>query len=114
MREHYLYIRFKDDGLIDLSEAKIHAHHCIDLCNGKKMPFVIDGLDISMRMEEDARRFFTEYKPFVNMIKATAVLANITQIKFLARYYIKHHKTNHPIKVFDNLQDSLDWIGTLS
>jgi hypothetical protein len=113
MKDGYLYVRFKDDSVIDLSEAKIHAKHCIDLCQEKKIPFVIDGLDISVRMEDDARRFFTEFEPMLNVIKGTAILANITQTKFLARYYIKHHQTNHPIRVFSNLQDALRWFKTL-
>jgi len=114
MREHYLYIKFKDDSVIDLTEAKIHAKHCIELCNGEKIPFMIDARGISVRMEEDARRFFMEFEPMLNAIKGTAIIVNITQTKFLARYYIKHHQTNHPIKIFDDSLEALSWLKTLN
>jgi hypothetical protein len=113
LRDRYVYVKFKDDCNIDIAEAKIHAEHCIDLSNGEKIAFILDGLDISMRIDDDARRYWTDFEPLLNVIKATAVLANVTQTKFLARYYIKHHKTNHPVKVFSNEQDALNWIKTL-
>jgi len=113
MRDGYLYIRFKDESTVDLHEAKIHAQHCIDLCNGIKTPFVIDGLDITTNMDDGARQFFAEYQPLVNVRKAQAVLVNIMQSILLTNFFIKYHKPKNPIKVFDNLDDALDWIKSL-
>jgi hypothetical protein len=114
LRDRYIYVKFKDDCNIDIAEAKIHAEHCIDLSNGEKIAFILDGLDISMRIDDEARRYWTEFEPMLKIIKGTAILANVTHTKFLARYYIKHHNPNHPVEVFNNMKDALDWIKTLS
>ena len=113
MRNDYLYIRFKDESIVDLAEAKIHAKHCVDLCEGKRTPFVIDGLNVTTNMDDEARQFFADYKPMVNIRKAQAVLVNLMQSKLLTNFFIKYHKPENPIKVFDNLEDALDWIKSL-
>jgi len=113
LREGYLYIRFKDESTVDLPEAKIHEKNCIDLCKGKKLPFVIDGLNITTNMDDEARQFFAESKPIVKVRKAQAILVNLIQSKLLANFFIKYHKPENPIKVFDNLDDALAWIKTL-
>ena len=113
LREGYLYIKFKNDSIVDLPEAKIHAKHCVDLCKGKRTPFVIDGLDVTTNMDDEARQFFAEHKPLVKVRKAQAVMVNLMQSKLLTNFFIKYHKPKNPIKVFDNLKDALDWIKTL-
>ncbi len=113
MREGYLYIKFKDESIVDLSEAKIHEKHCLDLCKGKKVPFVIDGLNVTTDMDDEARQFFAESKPIVKVRKAQAVMVNLMQSKLLTNFFIKYHKPENPIKVFDNLKDALDWIKSL-
>ena len=112
-REGYLYIKFKDESVVDLPEAKIHAKHCIELCKGKKIPFVIDGLNVSTDMDDEARQFFADYEPMVKVRKAQAVMVNLMQSKLLTNFFIKYHKPKNPIKLFDNLKDALDWIKTL-
>ena len=113
MRKGYLYIRFKDESIVDLAEAKIHAEHCVDLCNGQETPFVIDGLGVTTDMDDEARQFFAEFKPLVNIRKAQAILVNLMQTILLANFFIKYHKPENPIQVFDNLEDALDWIRSL-
>ena len=113
LREGYLYIRFKDESIVDLPEAKVHAKHCVDLCNGKITPFVIDGLDVTTNMDDEARQFFAEFEPMVKVRKSQAILVNNMQSKLLTNFFIKYHKPKNPIKVFDNLKDALDWIKTL-
>ena len=113
MREGYLYIRFKDESIVDLAEARIHEKHCLDLCKGKKVPFVIDGLNVTTDMDDEARQFFAESKPIVKVRKAQAVMVNLMQSKLLTNFFIKYHKPENPIKVFDNLEDALDWIYSL-
>lgn len=113
MRKGYLYIRFKDESIVDLAEAKIHAKHCIDLCKGQETPFVIDGLGVTTDLDDEARQFFAEFKPLVNIRKAQAILVNLMQTILLANFFIKYHKPENPIQVFDNLEDALDWIRSL-
>lgn len=113
LRENYLYVKYKDDSVIDLEEAKIQSMIIIDLCQGKKMPFVIDLLNINTRVDDDARRFSADDGPHTQIRKAQALLVNNIQSKLLTNFYIKFHKPKNPIKTFDNLHDALVWIKTL-
>lgn len=113
IKSDYLYVKYKDDSIVNLDEAKTQAMIVIDLCKGKKMPFVIDLLGINTRIDDDARRFFADDGPHIQLRKAQAVLVNNIQSKLLTNFFIKYHKPKNPIKVFDNLKDALDWIKTL-
>ena len=95
----------------DLTEANIQSEIILDLCQGEEMPFLIDFLDISTRIDDDARRFFAIYGPHIHLRKAQAIVVNSMQNKLLINFYIKHHKPKNPTKLFDNIEDALDWIN---
>jgi len=109
-RGNYLYIKYKNDSVVDLPEAKNQSKLILDLCQGKAMPFVIDFLNVSPRIDDDSRRFFAIDGPHIHLRKAQAIVVNNMQSKLLVNFYIKHHKPKNPIKLFDNLDDALDWI----
>lgn len=110
LREDYLYIKYKSNSIVDLPEAKIQSEIILSLCNGKEMPFIIDFLNISARIDDEARQFFANDGPHIHLRKAQAIVVNNMQSKLLVNFYIKHHKPKNPTKLFDNLEDALDWI----
>ena len=110
LKGNYLYIKYKAGSIVDLREANIQSGIILDLCQGKEFPFIIDFLDISARIDDDARRFFANDGPHIHLRKAQAIVVNNIQNKLLVNFYIKHHKPKNPSKVFDNLEDALDWI----
>ncbi len=110
LRDDYLYIKYKDGSTVDLSEAKIQSRLILDLCKGKKMPFLINFLDTSVRIDDDSRQFFANFGPHIHLRKAQAIVVNNIQSKLLVNFYIKHHKPKNPTKLFDNLEDALDWV----
>lgn len=110
LRDEYLYIKYKSNSTVDLTEAKIQSQIILDLCQGKEMPFVIDFLDISVRIDDASRKFFANDGPHIHLRKAQAIVANNIQSKLLVNFYIKHHKPKNPTKAFNNLVDALDWI----
>lgn len=110
LRDEYLYIKYKSNSIVDLPEAKIQSKHIIDLCQGKEMPFLIDFLDVSARIDDESRHFFANDGPHIHLRKAQAIVVNNMQSKLLVNFYIKHHKPKNPTKLFDNLKDALAWI----
>ena len=110
LRDDYLYIKYNNNSVVDLPEAKIQSEIILDLCKGKEMPFLIDFLDVSTRIDDEARRFFAKDGPHIHLRKAQAIVVNNMQIKLLVNFYIKHHKPKNPTKLFENLEDALDWI----
>jgi hypothetical protein len=113
LRENYLYIKYKDECVIDLNEAKNQSDIVINICNNKKVSFVVDMLNISTRIDDDARRFYANDAPYLKFRKAQAVLVNNIQSKLLTNFYIKFHKPQNPVKLFDNLQDAEVWIKSI-
>ena len=109
-RGNYIYLRYKDYSAIDIDEAKVHAKIVINLCNGVRLPFIIDGLNTDSKFTKQARDFFTSYKPLLRVRSAQAYLINTVLNRFLFRFFIKFHKPIGPIKAFSNLGDAEKWI----
>jgi hypothetical protein len=110
-RENYIYLRYKDHSSVDIEEAKTHAKYLIELCNGKSYPFILDGRDVHAKFTHDARNFFSNYKPLLNVRSAQAFLINNTPNKLLLKFYLKFHTPSNPVKVFSNLEDAEQWVS---
>jgi hypothetical protein len=114
LNDGYIHIRFTDMSIIGLEEAMDISEHIIALCDGKKYPFITNGLGITIRMDQDARNHFATYKPLVKVRKAQAIIVNNIPSKLLANFYIKFHKPSDPTKIFTKFDDAVDWIRTFS
>ena len=110
-RENYIYLRYKDHSTVDIIEAKIHAKYLIELCDGKSYPFILDGRDVHAKFTHDARNFFSNYKPLLDIRSAQAFLINNIPNKLLLKFYLKFHTPSNPVKVFSNLEDAEDWVS---
>jgi hypothetical protein len=113
LRDDYFYVKYKNNSIVDLVEAKIQSEIILDLCQEKKLPFLIDFLNVNVRIDDESRQFFANDSPYIHLRKAQAIVVNNMQNKLLVNFYIKHHKPKNPIKLFDNLEDALDWIKSL-
>lgn len=109
-REKYIYLLYKDLSLIHLEEAKTNAEILIELCKGKRYPFISDGLNIHARFSHKAREFYSTYQPLLNARSAQAFLINNTPNRLLANFYIKFHTPPNPIKIFAKLDEAEKWI----
>ena len=109
-RENYIYIRYKDFSRVDLAAAKMHAGIILDLCDGKKYPFILDGLNVQANFSHDAREFISKYEPVAKIRSAQAIVVNNTTTRLLANYYYKFHKPKNPIKIFSKFEDAVDWV----
>ncbi len=114
LRGDYIHVQFKDMSIIDEDEAKIVADHIVDLCDKKALPFITNGLGITIRMNNSARNFFAQYKPLLDVRKGQALLVNNMPSKLLAGFYIKYHKPADPTKIFTNFDEALKWIRSLN
>lgn len=110
LRDDYLYVKYKNNSDVNLAEAKIQSALILDLCQEKKMPFLIDFLNVSVRIDDESRGFFANDGHHIHLRKAQAIVVNNMQNKLLVNFYIKHHKPKNPTKIFDNLEPALDWI----
>ena len=109
-REKYIYLRYKDLSMVHLAEAKINTEILIEMCNGKRYPFISDGLNIHARVSHKSREFYSTYEPLLQIRSAQALLIYNTPNRLLANFYIKFHTPPNPIKIFTKLEDAEDWI----
>lgn len=114
LSDGYIQVRFTDLSIIGIEEARDISEHIIALCDGKKYPFITNGLGITIRMDKEARNHFATYKPLVKVRKAQAIIVNNIPSKLLANFYIKFHKPSDPTKIFTKFDDAVDWIRTFS
>jgi len=114
LRDKYIYIRYNDLAIVGVKEAKEVGDIAIDLCQGEPHAFVIDGLDITVRMNDDARKFIATYPPYLKIRKAQAFLINNIPSRLLAKFFIQFHKPKNPVKICSSLEEAEEWIATLS
>ena len=55
LREHYIYVRYKDLIVIDMDGVEEHAAIFEELCEGTKFPLVLDAADMDVKMTYNAR-----------------------------------------------------------
>lgn len=113
LRDNYIYIRYNDLAIVGVKEAKEVGDLAIELCDGKPIAFVIDGLSITVRMNDDAREFIATYPPYLKIRKAQAFLINNIPSRLLAKFFIQFHKPHNPVRICSTLKEAEEWIKTL-
>ena len=83
LKGNYIYVEYKDESIVDLQEAIIQSNIILDLCQGKEFPFIIDLLDINVRIDDEARRFFANDGPHIHLRKAQAIVVINLQNKLI-------------------------------
>ena len=109
-RDNYIYLRYKQYSSVDLDEAKEHAKILLKLCDGTRYPFILDGLNITAKFTKEARDFFSNHSPLLDLRLAQAFLINNTPNRLLLKFYLKFHPPSNPVKIFNNLPDAEQWI----
>lgn len=109
-RKNYIYLKYKDYSSVDYEEAKVHAKFLIELCEGKRYPFILDGRDVHAKFTHEARDFFSNYEPLIKIRSAQAFIINNTPNRLLLKFYLKFHPPANPVKIFNNLKDAEDWV----
>lgn len=113
LKDGVIYIYYKDMSIITLREAKIIANDTIMLCNGVPRVFIIDGTGVSIQMNNEARNYFANHPPYIEMGKAIAIVIDNMATSLLAKFYIKYHKPIVPTKIFSKLKDAEYWVQSL-
>ena len=108
-----IFIRYKDMSVIRLEEAKLIAKDTIKLCNNIPRGFILNGLGISIQMNNEARNYFANDPKYIEMGKAIAIVINNMASNLLSKFYIKYHKPIVPTKIFSTIEDAEDWIRSL-
>jgi hypothetical protein len=109
-RDNYILIRYNDMAVVGIKKV---ADLAIELCNNVAMPFIINGLDITVRMNDDARKFIASYPPYLKIRKAQVFLINNTPSRLLAKFFIQFHKPVNPVKICKSFAEAEEWLSSL-
>jgi len=104
LREHYIYVRYKDLIVIDMDGVEEHAAIFEELCEGTKFPLVLDAADMDVKMTYNARIKTSKSEAKKELFICQAIIATTTPTILFTNYLIKQHEPGFPIKVFSSLK----------
>jgi hypothetical protein len=109
LNDDILLVKFLDnDEEIDLQEAKAQLDAANTISGGKKMLVLIDARQSIHEFSNDAKEFIAN----VNVKKAEAMLVKELHQRIIATFYLKlsGSKHAHPVKVFSNETEAINWL----
>lgn len=104
-----LVATFKNNDLeIDLEEAKLQVEAAGNLSNHQYMPVLVDARQSMHELTKEAREYIAAY----SLKKAEAILVKELHQRIIATFYLKISaaRSNHPMKVFTNEEDAINWL----
>lgn len=109
LNEDILFVKFLDnDEEIDLQEAKAQLDAATQLSGGTKILVLIDARRSVHSLSNEAKDFIAN----VNVKKAEAILVKELHQRIIATFYLKlsGSKHAHPVKVFSNETEAVNWL----
>lgn len=105
-----LWVRYQKDVDMKPEDAKRHIEAVVQLCGGKKRPFLIDTRDARGTYSLEAMRKLAKDPEIVRIRKAQAIIIDSLPNRLLANFYVKFHKPANPIKIFEKENEALQWL----
>ena len=107
--EGFLEVKFIDNDLmIDLDEAKAQYEAAKKLTEGKDMLVLVDARESMHELTKEGKEFIAK----VSEKKAEAIVVSELHQRIIATFYLKVTVTiyNHPVKVFNDRNDAVNWL----
>jgi hypothetical protein len=112
-------VTFRPDGIIhthfhkgqftiDVDHVKQINAVCGELTNGKKVPMLIDGDQLTIPSEE--ARSFVAQKDSNPYSLAEAFLVGSLPQKLIANFFMRFNKPGRPTKMFTRKEEALVWL----
>lgn len=105
-----IHITFKEGTEIDVNLQDQMIKVYIEICAGKKRPFLYSGIgDVTITKEG---REHSKTLEDVFPASASAVIADTLGYKIIANFYLKVNKPRTPYKVFNDVASAEAWLKT--
>lgn len=105
---HLLYARFKEEKEIKLEDIKLAMQVYEDYCSDAPPLRLIEFGEFAT-VNSETRQFISDnVKPAI----AEAIVIYSLAQKLLVKFYLTFRKQEHPVKVFSNIEDASDWLGS--
>jgi len=105
-----MYITVKPDIFVELHMVKEVIAKQRDVLNGKP---ILVALDVSKAsgVTKEAREY-TSGKHVEGLQIAMAIIIDSLPMRLLANFFIKFNKPPAPTKMFNSMEDSIEWLET--
>ncbi len=107
----YLWTRFRDGQSVELEDAVKHAEAIVQICEGRKRPFVVDGRQIYSTISHEAREYLARHKGVQEVRAAQAFLTDHLANRLVAKIFIYLHKPANPTRIFACEQEAVKWLS---
>lgn len=111
--EDIVVLKFKNDQLVGISDAKEIDAALMGVIGEEKKFFIVDALDLQSNMTMDAQKFFSRDAPSAHKVSAMAILLNNLAIRLTANIFMKIHKPIYPTSTFSTQIEALNWLQQL-
>lgn len=105
-----LWVRYHKEVDMTAEDAILHIIAVTKLCADKKRPFLIDTRNAKGSYSLEAMRKLAKNPEIVKVRKAQAIIIDSLSNRLLANFYIKFHKPENPIKIFEKEHEAVKWL----
>lgn len=105
-----VHITFKEGTEIDIDLQDQMLKVYIEICAGKKRPFLYSGIG-EVSITKEGREYSKQLEDDFPAI-ATAIIADNLAYRIIANFYLKVNKPKTPYKVFNDIDSAEVWLKT--
>jgi hypothetical protein len=105
-----VHITFKEGTEIDIDLQDKMLKVYIEICAGKKRPFLYSGIG-EVSITKEGREYSKQLEDDFPAT-ATAIIADNLAYRIIANFYLKVNKPKTPYKVFNDIDSAEVWLKT--
>jgi hypothetical protein len=107
VREHYFYVKYKPNTILDIDAAKKIINDTVFLADGKVYPCLCDISDMPQH-HKDVQVYFAKEGSKFSL--ANAIIVSNSLSKILANLFIIISKPIIPTKIFTDISKATKWL----
>jgi hypothetical protein len=108
--EGYTLLSFKDSVNFELKDAIEVDDITFELVKGCPFVTLVDARNIRSNISHEAREYFAKNEKITKIRKGQSIIVNSLHTKLLANFYMKFHKPENPVKIFNDYDKAEKWI----
>ena len=106
-----VWFKFKKYAEVTLEHGFEYVEIIEKLCAGIPRTFILDTRNTLATVSSENRKFMGSDKNVLKWRKADAILVDSLVVRTLANYYMKVDNRGHPIKLFSDEKDAIEWLS---
>ena len=108
--EGFIRVRPNDACMVDLEEAIKQSYAILKLCDGEKLPFLVDNRGVIPLYTPEARDYLFHSEEMKKFRLAEAIL--LTQLPSIAKEGLEREDSICPNQYFLYESEAIDWLRT--